>query len=277
MAHTTPRPCFIVNPKSAGGRTGRRWESYATRLSNELEGSTIRMTRSAGDGKAQTRRALDEGYNLIVSIGGDGTNNEVINGFFHEDGSLVSPEAEFMFYPSGSGGDLRRSLMPAQNLDALIQGIKHGRSRRLDIGRTRFVGHDGKSKVQFFLNIGSIGLSGLICNYVNNSSKPLGGTVAFYIASAKALFNYTSPEVQLTIDDEEPETLEIQTIAIANGRYYGGGMMIAPGAELDDGIFDITILRKTAASASSRRFFEVACWRKTRRSVIVERVTNKCE
>ena len=102
-----------------------------------------------------------------------------------------------------------------------------------------FIAHDGSEQRRHFINITSFGISGLVDRYVNQSSKPLGGTVAFALASLRAGTKYKNAKVRLTLDGRPPKDGKIYTVAVANGRYFGGGMKVAPDAALDDGMFDV--------------------------------------
>lgn len=211
-------------------------------LQDRVESFSVKMTTRPQEATILTREALEAGHELIISVGGDGTNNEVLNGFFREDGSPVNPKGMFSFYCSGTGGDLRRSITPAKTVDELANLIASGQTRQIDVGKATFVDLEGKQAQRYFLNISSFGLSGLVDRYVNQSQKRLGGTITFFLASLKAILQYKKPTILLTLDDQPPITQRINTIAIANGRFFGGGMMIAPHAEMDDGIFDIITL-----------------------------------
>ena len=105
-----------------------------------------------------------------------------------------------------------------------------------------YTAHDGTEGTRHFINIGSFGLSGRVVKYVNESSKALGGKLSFALATVRAGAGYTNANVRLTIDDEPAREGKIYTVAVANGRFFGGGMMVAPKAELNDGFFDVVIL-----------------------------------
>jgi diacylglycerol kinase family enzyme len=142
----------------------------------------------------------------------------------------------------GTGGDFRRTIGAAK---ALAEGAAQLRGREtttIDAGRLRYVDHDGQPRLRHFANIASFGLSGLVDRYVNESSKRLGGRLTFALATIKALRRFEPQRVRLTVDDQPPVEVAIQTVAVANGQYFGGGMQIAPQARLDDGLFDVVIL-----------------------------------
>jgi len=109
-----------------------------------------------------------------------------------------------------------------------------------------------------FINIASFGLSGLVDRYVNDSSKRLGGTLSFLAASARASLSYDNQRVRMRFDDGDPIDTIIKVCAIANGRYFGGGMYIAPEANLDDGLFDVVSvgdLSRLEMAMSSHRLY----------------------
>jgi len=234
------RTFVVVNPHSCKGATGRRWDRLAGAIGEGLGGTFDHaLTAAPGDATTLTRRALADGYELVVAVGGDGTNNEVVNGFFGADGRPLAPEAVFAHVPSGTGGDFRKSIGLGPDPVTGAQLLAGRRSRAIDVGRATFIGHDGQEVTRFFLNITSFGIGGLVDRYVNESKKRLGGKLSFFLAAARALLTYRNRPVRLRIDDGEPQALRINNVAVANGRFFGGGMQVAPEARLDDGRFDV--------------------------------------
>jgi len=242
MSTDIPSTCFVINPYSAGGRTARHWEKVSKILVREIGSFSVRFTESIGDATRQTRLALAEGNQLIISVGGDGTNNEIVNGFFDEDGNMTHPDAMFSFFPSGSGSDLRRTLSTAENTKDLVRLIRNGSTKKLDLGCVTYVAHNGEEEKRFFINIASFGASGLTVRYVNKSSKPLGGSFAFAAATVKTMLKYKNTTIRVSYDDGPFENELIHVLAVSNGRFFGGGMQVAPDAEMDDGIFDVITL-----------------------------------
>lgn len=231
---------FVVNPKSAGGTTGRRWGELVATIARTLSDFGVEFTRGEMDAMHITRKAIKVGYECIVAVGGDGTINEVVNGFF-EDGKVINSQAALGVLPRGTGGDFRKTFDWDLNSDEAIERLKTPDTRPFDVGLLEFLGHDGTTKQRYFANICSFGVSGLVDQEVNRTSKALGGTVSFMLGSLKALTKYKDQPVQVSFDDAAPETLHITTLAIANGKYFGGGMKVAPEADVSDGIFDVTV------------------------------------
>jgi YegS/Rv2252/BmrU family lipid kinase len=232
---------IIVNLRSQGGKTERRWPALRETLHEVLGPFEVRATLGPGSATELARAALKEGAQLVVALGGDGTINEVVNGFFDDNGP-VSSGASFGVVPAGTGGDFVKTLGVAKEARAAAEALLHPSSRAIDVGRLRFTAHDGTPAVRHFVNIASFGISGLVDQYVNRSSKALGGRVSFAWATLRAGLAYKNARVSLSLDGGPPKEGPIYTVAVSNGRYFGGGMMIAPDAALDDGLFDVVTL-----------------------------------
>lgn len=234
---SAPRTVVVVNPNSQGGKLGKRWPEVAETLQRAFPFEDV-MTTGVGDATRLTRSALESGAERIVAIGGDGTVNEVVNGFF-VDGQPIAPDATFALVPYGTGGDFRRTLGVANDVQEAAKVIAMGKRRRIDLGKLTFVANTGGQAIRMFANITSFGLSGVVDRLVNDSKKRLGGKMAFAWASIKATFQYTNQRVQLVFDGTDRVESTIYNVAVANGRFFGGGMKVAPNAELDDGMFDV--------------------------------------
>ncbi len=236
----TPRTVLIVNPKSQGGRLGKRWTEIADTIGRAFPFDEA-ITQAPGDATRLTREALRGGAERVVAIGGDGTINEVANGFFDDTGAAVAPDASLAVIPFGTGGDFRRSLsLPTELADA-ARVIAANQRRQIDMGRLEYTTMTGGRAARMFINIASFGVSGVVDRLVNESGKKLG-RMSFAVATARATWSYKNQRVQLVFDDRDRVEATINTVAIANGRYFGGAMMVAPNAELDDGAFDVIAL-----------------------------------
>lgn len=241
MALTSPRTVFVVNPHAANGETGRTWPQIRARAREVLGTFEERHTTGAGDATRLTRESLRQGAKRIVAVGGDGTLNEVINGFFLEEAPL-DEEAVLGFLPNGTGCDVTRTLPLPTALGPSLETLREGFVRRIDLGRIRFSDPAGESRVRYFHNIASAGLGGEVVARVNRTSKACGPFLSFIWGTLVTLFVYRGNRVRLSLDDGAVETMPILHIAVANGRYHGGGMLVAPGALPDDGLFEVTII-----------------------------------
>jgi len=236
-----PRTTVIVNPKSQGGRLGKRWPELAEILTRQFPYEVVH-TSGPGDATQLARIALRGGSERIVAIGGDGTINETMNGFF-EGGVAIAPEASLAIIPFGTGGDFRRTLgLPPEPADA-ARVIAANVRKKIDVGKLELTGHDGTPVLRMFINIASFGISGHLDRMINEGGKKLG-RIGYFTTGFRASLSYKNQRVQLRFDGKAADRVEVTAynVAVANGKFFGGGMKIAPDAELDDGKFDITVV-----------------------------------
>ncbi len=233
----------VVNPKSGNGRTGRDWKAIERRLGAVYPSMSVGFTRKQGDAAALVRHALREGHLEIVAVGGDGTINEAVNGMFDASGTTPR-DSVFAFVTSGTGGDFRKTFNIDAGTEAAIARLKRATVHPIDAGRVTCLTKTGEPAMRYFINIASFGLSGVIVDSVNRAriAKLFGGSFAFAFHSAAGMLRYRNRTVRIMVDGAEDEIAAISTVAIANGQYFGGGMKVAPGAFVDDGLFDIVVM-----------------------------------
>ncbi len=232
---------LVVNPHSANGSTGREVEAITARARAVLgDGAQVVLTNAMGHATALTATALDEGAECVVAVGGDGTNNEVVNGFVRTDGSLRAPKARFSFLPRGTGGDFRRTFGLGKELEAALLRAK-GPGTPTDVGLVTFTAHDGTKATRAFINIASAGLSGIVDAKVNATSKALG-PASFFVGSLKGLMAFHPYDMTVKVDGQVFHTGKAALCTAANGRYFGGGMQVAPRALPDDGLLSVVCL-----------------------------------
>lgn len=249
----------VVNPNSANGRTGREWPSMLALLEAAFPALRVQTTTRQGEATDLVRAALRDGADVILSVGGDGTHNESVNGFFEPDGSLVRPDAVLGVLSSGTGGDFRKTLKMPKDFAGCVEVLRRAEASPLDVGRLSCVTASGEPVQRYFINIASFGVSGLVDHYVNRTTKVLGGKVSFLLGSARAMLHYRNQKVRLRIDDDFDEEMRINTVAVANGQYFGGGMWVAPKADPADGLFDVVVLgdlSKKQAVLSSPKLYK---------------------
>lgn len=236
----------VVNPRSGGGRTAREWPQIECALRDVYPGMRVAMTQAHGEATLLVRAALAEGHEEIVAVGGDGTINEAVNGFFDIEGA-IAPDAVLAFVTSGTGGDFRKTFGIAAGYAAAIAHLKDAKPKPVDIGRVSCLTMEGEPTFRHFANIASIGLSGVIVDSVNRAriAKLFGGQFAFAFHSALAMLTYRDQTVRIRVDGAYDEIARISTMAVANGQFFGGGMRVAPHAIPDDGLFDVIIMGGT--------------------------------
>jgi len=236
----------VVNPHSSNSRTGRRWPTIRNTLHNAIGQFEEGFTHGPDHATQLVREGLKSGAKRIISVGGDGTNNEVINGFF-DDEKPINPDAQLGFVPRGTGGDLRKTLGIGRDLSSWQTVLIRAKTKPMDVGLVEYVSHTGETARRYFVNITSFGIGGLVDTKVNQSTKVFGGKISFMIGTVKAIAAYKNKLVNLTVKSPDGSTvfdksIRINNIAVANGQYFGGGMWVAPKALMDDGLFDVVIL-----------------------------------
>jgi len=239
------KPFLVVNPRSANGATARHFDGIAQAVRGAVGEIEHAFTEKAMHAADLTREALRKGHDRIIAVGGDGTVNEVVNGFFHparpgEPAIPIRPGAMLALLPRGTGGDLRRSIGLDGDLASCAARLK-GECAAVDVGRVDYVTDNGKAASRYFMNVGEVGVGARVVEIANRSSKRLGGKMTFMLASLRALAGWRDLRIRVSFDGGPVEELTVTTLAIANGKYFGGGMMVAPEARLDDGQFHVTI------------------------------------
>lgn len=238
----TFRTLVVLNPKAGSTLGKRRRSALEAAIRRTVRDVEFAETAGPGDATRRVREALRAGAEQIVSVGGDGTHHEVVNGFFEEDGRPVRDGAVLAPLPGGTGGDFRKTLGYGRDPLELVALLGDRATRPCDVGRLRYVDHAGRPASRWFLNIASFGLGGLVDDLVNRSSKALGGFVSFAVATARAMARFRPQIVRLQLNDHPEVIRTISVVACANGRWFGGGMQIAPDARIDDGLFDVVTL-----------------------------------
>lgn len=239
----------IVNPASGGGRTGRGWEAFAARLRSAGVDFDVFLTSRPQEATEIARREVKASRPLLVAAGGDGTLNEVVNGFFERTEAIPTATCLGMI-PFGSGGDFRRTFHLPRSVEGVVSLLSERHTVAIDVGRATLES-DGGRLVRHFINIADAGIGGEVVARVNRSSKPLGGTVAFLTASLAGLTAWKNTPMRIT-GDGRTRDLICQQVVIANGRYYGGGMMVAPRAIPDDGLLDVLVVGDLSLAESLR-------------------------
>jgi YegS/Rv2252/BmrU family lipid kinase len=183
---------------------------------------------------------LREGFECVIASGGDGTVNEVVNGFF-DGGVPVNPEAALAVLPLGTGGDFRRSL-GIRTLEEALAAIRAGNTRTVDLGRIRYCDRAGASHTRYFANVVSFGMGGEVAARAKNPLGAFGGKTAFLYATVEVFLRYRAKTVTLALDGVPAGSHTILNVAIGNGRFHGGGMHVCPRALLDDGLLEVTVI-----------------------------------
>ncbi len=230
---------FILHGKIRGKNSVR--EALISRFTKDYE---VRFYETAHPRHAEelTARALAEGCRYLVAVGGDGTLNEVVNGYLKSGGKEVH-DVILGVLPYGTGNDFARGLGITRDVEQLAGMLAAGKPALLDAGSMQFNLPDGTGTIRYFDNIADLGIGAdvvLSVNGVNLRKKILGGTMTFFLSVLSTFMTYKRKSIRVSWDGFRWEG-KVLSLVVANGRYFGSGLGIAPDARMDDGQFEVVI------------------------------------
>ncbi len=236
------RAFYIVNPHSGSSGTGRHWPEWQKLIETRLGRADFSYTQATMHAAELARAATEKGYNRIVAVGGDGTLNEVLNGFFRS-GASIPPEAALAYIPNGTGADFARSVgFHGASIEDHVERLVSGNIRHIDCAEVHFYNTAGEETNRLFINESSLGFSAETAAAVNRASKHVRGKLPFLIGVARCLSTLRNPLFRIAIDGKVVHEDATLLVAVTNGCYFGGGMKIAPLAEVADGLLDVIIV-----------------------------------
>jgi diacylglycerol kinase (ATP) len=217
---------IIANPVAGKGKAIALIDQVRSILKQHKAEFDFELTKSPGDAADIARSAAERGWKVIVSLGGDGTISEVISG-------LVGTESALGIISCGRGNDIARSLGVPTDTEQAVNTLLNGEKCRIDVGL---------EKDQVFADIAGVGFSAEVSSQANDMQK-LKGSLAFLAATYKTLSRLKARQVRIELDNEVIET-KVVSVTVSNMKYAGGGMVFAPNAIADDGLFDVCIVRE---------------------------------
>jgi len=229
----------IVNPAAHKGGAAKRWTEIARELTARLGPFMPRFTTAPGHATELARAALAAGARRIVSVGGDGTANETLNGMLDMAGQLSAPDAVLCPIPAGTANELCRALGHLARPTLAFDAAAGTASRPIDLMRVRCTGLDGRPVERFGYLIVSLGGAATISHRTSQSRwlKKLGG-IAYLLMTPPVTLGFRARDVAITVDGVAQGTRPVFTLMVANTENGGGGMRLAPGAAFDDGVLD---------------------------------------
>ena len=234
----------ILNPIAGGGGLARSRGVLEAALAQHFDAWEIRETTASGDGRELAMLFAAEAVDVVIAAGGDGTASEAADGLLQfRDEHGRAPALALL--PCGTGTDFARGLGLTRDIGATVARIAAAAPRAVDLGRVTYVDAQGAAASRHFLNISSAGLSGPVTRAVNRDKRKgrVSAKLLFFWRTVSEFLRYRFQQVRITVDGAEPVEARIALAAVCNGRFFGGGMMVAPDAELDDGRFDIVVVR----------------------------------
>jgi diacylglycerol kinase (ATP) len=214
---------IVVNPNAGGGKGRRIFPLLRQKLLDRKVSFHLQFAESADHVTHLCRQALGEGYNYIISCGGDGTHHQALK-------ALVGSRFILGFIPAGTGNDFPANLGVLEDLDSACDLLLKGKVRKIDVIQV----NDG----EYMAGVGGIGFDSEVNAIANRISRFVGGRTAYVLPVLIKTITYQAKEISLQMDDEQTQGKALM-VAFGNIKSYGKGMQITPLAEPDDGLLDI--------------------------------------
>jgi len=230
----------IVNPNAGKGRGAKDWDKISVILKKENLSFAVKFTERKGHAIILTLEAISAGFRKIITVGGDGTLNEVVNGVFSND-VCPSKEISLALIPVGTGNDWGRMFGIPLNYEIAVKIIRDNKMMVHDVGLVSY--YDGtEKKKRYFINIAGLGFESVVVRKTNlQKEKGHGGKLIYFYNLLTSLLSYNNTKAEIIIDGEIIHA-DVFSVNIGNGRYCGGGMRQTPDALPNDGLLDVTII-----------------------------------
>lgn len=235
----------VCNPVSGGGRGPKALAALRTLFDAAGVRYTSELTGRRGDAARLARSAMLMGCSAVVAVGGDGTFFEVVNGVMNPADPDDAPPRSGVavgLLQAGRGSDFGRSAGIPSDTEAACERLLAGRTEVIDLGHVTYTSFRGKRQSRYFANAAGLGFDAEVTVKANAAPRVLGGTVPYLSSLLTTLCTYRNKPISVQVDGEAAWQARVNSIVIANGQYFGGGMKIAPDAALADGLFDIVVL-----------------------------------
>ena len=230
----------IVNPNAGNGRGAKDWDKIAELLKKENISYTVYFTERKGNAIELSQDAIEAGFRKIITVGGDGTLNEVLNGVFSNN-SCPTTDIVLSLIPVGTGNDWGRMFGIPLDYAKAVKIISEDKRMLHDVGLISFF-NDNKKKERYFINIAGLGFESVVVRKTNHQKdNGHGGKLIYFYNLLTSLLSYKNTMATIIIDGETKQA-NVFSINIGNGRYCGGGMRQTPNAMPDDGLLDVTVI-----------------------------------
>jgi diacylglycerol kinase (ATP) len=254
---------FIVNPECGTRKAAREIAGLLARVNHLYGEVAVRYTEHRGHATELARSGASARHPLIVAVGGDGTFSEVVNGVLqateesggdpHDPRPARDDQPAVGLVSIGTGGDFRRTLGIGPGIEASLRALAADRDRWIDVVLAEFRGPEGGLVRRYFVNVLSAGVGGLVDHYIDSMPSFVGGRVGYYLAALGGVIAGKERRVLVRAEwqgEVRDETVPAYLVAVCNGRWFGGGMDVAPMAQADDGRLEIVTV-----TAPNKLFF----------------------
>lgn len=241
----TEKWLVVVNPKAGTGKCEKDWPKIRELLVKEGFSFISVLTERPFHAIEITRNMVNDlGFTKIIAVGGDGTLNEVVNGIFQQT-RYPTTEITLGMITVGTGNDWGRMYQFPLKYEKAISILKNERTFLQDVGKVKYR-YEAEDKSRYFINMAGMGYDALVAKKTNKmKERGKGGTITYLYNLVTGLFQYENVQLSIVVDDSEVVNDKVFSMSIGICKFNGGGMMQLPKAIPDDGLFDITVIRKT--------------------------------
>ena len=232
-----PYAKVIINPTAGAGGTGKKWPSIMRLLQKLGLRFEHDVTEAPGHAIELAKAAARDGYELVVSVGGDGTINEIVNGLYHAESIR---DVSLGIISTGTGSDCIRTIGVPRPYQAACECLLRPKKLVVDLGAVEYMDSGEKVK-RLFVNFAGLGLDAEIVKATTQKFKALGSLAAYLMGLLNTVLFYRNREATLVLDGKSEER-KICVVPVSNGKYGAGGMLATPDADPGDGLFDVLIV-----------------------------------
>lgn len=231
----------IVNPAAGNGAGARHWHKIEPLLREAMPNSIFVLTQKRDHARELAAEAIRQGYRQLLGVGGDGTNNEIINGIFAQKEVPVN-EVIYTLLPVGTGNDWVRTHGIPRKIDAWLRMLAAGKTMLHDVGLAHFM-KDKTQHERYFVNVAGMAYDAFVVEYAERYKKWIIHKLLYLLMVVRCLFLYRLPKAKVIFDNKTDEDF-YYTINIGISKYSGGGMQLVPHANPTDGLLALTLARK---------------------------------
>lgn len=232
---------IIINPAAAGGKTAAVWAKKRKYFQAAFANSKEIYTQKPDHAVKIAKRAVELDTDYIMAVGGDGTVNEVINGMLKAETKKLT--TKIIIYPQGTGSDLNRSLKLPRKTTEFIKMIKRAESKKIRVVEAKYMRQNNKKEKRYFLNAADCGMGAEVAKKLNESQKVNFGSLSYLLRIFQVLFNYKNKYCKIKADNKLIYAGKINTVIAARGNYFGGGIKIAPEADIFSDKLNLLLLK----------------------------------
>jgi YegS/Rv2252/BmrU family lipid kinase len=241
----THKYLVIVNLHAGSKRCERDWPEINELLKNAGFDMHIVFTKYQNHALQMTKELIEiKGFRKLIVVGGDGTLNEVVNSVFKQN-RFRSMEIQIGLITVGTGNDWGRMYEIPESYKEQVNILKAGKFILQDIGVVKYR-HASDEDARYFANIAGMGYDALVAKKTNlMKQKGKGGAIVYLLNLLSGLFQYKNVQLDIEADGKKVFSGKVFSMSIGIGKYNGAGMMQLPNAIPDDGLFDVTLIKKT--------------------------------